>query len=255
MFLSVMRSRVSPSGRQHEDMSSNGEEDSHMVALKRSQLNGNHILRHHHDDDDEGDIVCNSAGKDQNYRRKSSASLAGLIDLLSSTFDSPELEHIYQTYFSKRRRTNLRFLLLAVTLYNIVQLIVTSLDYHETKESHLLARIVITVIAVVAYLTIFLVYTLPWSRKVNFTFLPGLLWISVYLQLVMDLLLSYKSLTPDNSVGLFIFFIYVTYAMITFRLYACASLALIAALTHCLIVPITMDNLKNSVILRVRLLN
>lgn len=238
-----MKSRVSPSNQQqvHKEMSSHGE-GMHMVTIPKSPLTGI---------DSQQNVAAVAGQKDKNYRRKSSVSLNGLKELLKLKFDSPQLEKIYQSYFSKRRRVNLRFLLLAVTIYNISQLAVTSWDYDLKSTSQHLARIIITVISIVLCLVIFLIHTIPIVRWTSFTCLPGILWMTVYLQLVLDLLLAYKPLSPDDSVGLFIFFIYVTYAMITFRLYACAILSLIVAGTHCIVVFVIMEDTSTPTVLRV----
>ena len=194
-----------------------------------------------------------NGGTDDNYR-KGSVSLSGLIDLITSTFESPALESIYQNYFSKRRRTSIRFLLALVALYNVVQLIITAIDFANSKNaSHLVARIVITTLIIVASLVTLALFSRPALRSSNYTVQSGILWITVYMQLLIDLVSSTKPLLASDSVGLYLFFIYVTYAMITFRLYASIIVSLIVMVTHCIIISATMDNINNMVIRQVRI--
>ena len=182
-------------------------------------------------------------GTDQNYR-KSSVSLSGLIELITSTFDSPALECIYQNYFSKRKRTSIRFLLALVTVYNVVQIIVTGIDYGQHQTSYLLTRIAVTAISIIACILTLVVFSRSSLRSTNYTIQSGLLWITVYIQLLLDLVLCSKPLLASDSVGLFIFFIYITYAMVTFRLYASIIVSLITMVTHCIIVSVGMENLS-----------
>lgn len=238
-----MTVRVSPGSECHDDMSLNGGENTHMVSISKSPLT---VMRRKPEPDKDG----KATGTDQNYR-KSSVSLSGLLDLITSTFDSPALESIYQNYFSKRRRTSIQFLLVLVTLYNLIQLLVTAIDYSNYKTTNLISRMVIASISMIACVTILVLFSRPSLRSVNYTIQSGLLWITVYIQLLTDLALSNNPLLPSDSVGLYIFFIYVTYAMITFRLYASIIVSLIATLTHCIVISINLEDLSRTQVLQI----
>ena len=254
-----MTIRVSPSSDCADVMSLNGEEQTHMVSMAtKNDKSPIASMRRKpptttasttKDNNNSNDSL--DGGTDDNYR-KASVSLSGLIDLITSTFESPALESIYQNYFSKRRRTSIRFLLALVALYNLVQLIVTSIDYSKSDNaSHLITRIIVTTIIIVACLITLIMFSRPALRSTNYTIQSGILWIIVYMQLLIDLVSSTKPLLANDSVGLFIFFIYVTYAMITFRLYASIIVSLIAMVTHCIIISAAMDDINNMVIRQV----
>lgn len=250
-----MTIRVSPSSDCADVMSLNGEEQTHMVSMAATTNNKSPITAMRRkppttkDNNNSNDSL--DGGTDDNYR-KASVSLSGLIDLITSTFESPALESIYQNYFSKRRRTSIRFLLALVALYNLVQLIVTSIDYSKSDNaSHLITRIIVTTIIIVACLITLIMFSRSALRSTNYTIQSGILWIIVYMQLLIDLASSTKPLLASDSVGLFLFFIYVTYAMITFRLYASIIVSLIVMVTHCIIISATMDDINNTIIRQV----
>lgn len=250
-----MTIRVSPSSDHADVMSLNGEEQTHMVSMATNNSKSPITAMRQKmpttakDNNNFNDIL--DGGTDDNYR-KTSVSLSGLIDLITSTFESPALESIYQNYFSKRRRTSIRFLLALVALYNLVQLVVTSIDYSKSDNaSHLITRIIVTTIIIVACLITLIMFSRQALRSTNYTIQSGILWIIIYMQLLVDLASSTKPLLPSDSVGLFLFFIYVTYAMITFRLYASIIVSLIVMATHCIIVSVTMDHINNTIIRQV----
>ena len=60
------------------------------------------------------------------------------------------------------------------------------------------------------------------------------------MELLVDLLVSFKKLehVASYSVGLYIFFIYVTYSMIKFRLYACVIVTCILTIFHAIAVGV-----------------
>jgi len=58
---------------------------------------------------------------------------------------------------------------------------------------------------------------------------------------------SFVPLLASDSVGLFIFFTYITYAMVTFRLYASIIVSLITMVTHCIIVSVCMKNINKEI--------
>ena len=248
-----MTIRVSPSSDRADVMSLNGEEQTHMVSVasNKSPLTAMRRKPLTRDNGNSSDSLA-GGGSDDNYR-KASVSLSGLIDLITSTFESPALESIYQNYFSKRRRTSIRFLLALVALYNLVQLIVTSIDYSKSEDaSHLVTRIAVTTVIIFACLVTLVLFSRPALRSTNYTVQSGILWVTVYMQLLIDLVSSTKPLLASDSVGLFLFFIYITYAMITFRLYASIIVSLIVMVTHCIIVSATMDEIDNTIIRQVR---
>eukprot|EP00111_Clytia_hemisphaerica_P004600 TCONS_00013203-protein len=160
-----MTIRVSPSSV--DEMSLNGGEQTHMVSvaaksplteMRRKQQN---------------DVIQNGrpgvVHDNENYR-KASVSLSGFIDLITSTFDSPALESIYQNYFSKRRRTSIRFLLSLVVLYNLVQMIITAIDYSKDKtQTHLVTRIIVTSISIISCLITLVLFSRPTLRSTNYT--------------------------------------------------------------------------------------
>jgi len=244
-----MTVRVSPSSDCQDVMSLNGGEHMQMVTVSKSPIA--EMKRKSKHENNNGRITgadgeTRDGGTDQNYR-KSSVSLSGLIELITSTFDSPALESIYQNYFSKRRRTSIRFLLALVTVYNIVQIIVTGIDYEQYQTSYLVTRIAVTAISIIACILTLIVFSRPSMRSTNYTIQSGLLWITVYIQLLLDLVLCSKPLLASDSVGLFIFFTYITYAMVTFRLYASIIVSLITMVTHCIIVSVCMKNINKEI--------
>lgn len=182
---------------------------------------------------------------------KSSDNIKSFFNHLNSTFDNPSLENIYQSYFSKRRRTSLLFLFLVLICYNVILLIVTAIDYHDDNSSYLVARMCITSISIIFSTIIWTMYVSRCVQLESYRYLPGFLWMIVYIQMLMDLLLSHENIFPSYAVGIYTFFIYITYAMITFRLYACVIVSLIVTISHATVIGVITENISRTVILQI----
>ena len=172
---------------------------------------------------------------------------------LNSSFESTALEIIYQNYFSKRRRKSLSFLLLCLILYNLFLLTISILNYDKRKESYKLVRICTSSVIATLSLSTFVLFVCKCIKPDNSRFLSGFLWIIIYLELIIDLLLASRPLLPTDLVGVYMFFIYVTYSMIAFRLYACIIISLITTVSHAIVVCVSVESMSDAVVPQVRI--
>lgn len=210
--------------------------------------NNNSVMNNDNNNSDANEFRCNSRIEHRldNDRRPS------FFSYLNSSFESTALEIIYQNYFSKRRRKSLSFLLLCLILYNLFLLTISILNYDKHKESYKLVRICSSSVIATLSLTTFVLFVCKCIKPDNSRFLSGFLWIIIYLELIIDLLLASKPLLPTDLVGVYMFFIYVTYSMIAFRLYACIIISLITTVSHAIVICVSVESMSDAVVLQVR---
>ncbi len=159
----------------------------------------------------------------------------GLVDffqrVFSPEFDSPALERVYRRYFSNQKRPSLLYLLCMVVVINVSLIILYSINFSNNKPIQL-NRIIISSIGLVASLLVLSVFVCGDNKRDRSVVLCRILWLLMFLQLLLDLALDYSPLAPPDSIGMFIFFIYITYNVFPLRLYSCVVICLIATICH-----------------------
>ena len=158
----------------------------------------------------------------------------GFVDFLqrifNPEFDSPALERTYRRYFSGQKNASLVFLVIAAVLINFCLIIIYA-AYFGNDEKLQTRRIIVAVLFLILN-GIVLLFFVCCRRRSPTPILPRLIWITLLTQLILNLCLNYSSLHPTDSVCLYVFFIYLTYTLLPFRLYSCLVLCLTAAITH-----------------------
>lgn len=158
----------------------------------------------------------------------------GFLDFLqrifNPEFDSPALEKTYRHYFSGQKNASLIFLVIASVAVNFVLIILNSVDLQNEVKLHT-TRIIIASLFMILNGAILLLFFCC-RRRGPSPILPRLIWIILLLQLILNLILCHSPSNPSDSVSLYIFFIYLTYTLLPFRLYSCIALCVIAAVIH-----------------------
>ena len=158
----------------------------------------------------------------------------GLVDflqrILNPEFDSPALERIYRRYFTNQKRLSIIFLVLTSIVVNIGLIILYSV--HFNWDSNLQTKRIVISCTALAFDCLLIALFVCSPKCGPNPVLPRLAWISMLLQLILDLCLNYSPLTPLDSVGMFVFFVYLTYSLLPFRLYSCVAIGLLVTVIH-----------------------
>ena len=166
----------------------------------------------------------------------------GFVDFLqrifNPEFDSPALERTYRRYFSNQKGSSLLFLVLTAIAVNLGLAILYSIKF--TKETLQINRIIVTAVSLFIDCLV-LTFFICCRKRGPSPILPRIIWMTILMQLVLDLAFNYKPLTPADSVGMFLFFIYLTYTLLPFRLYSCVVICLLVTVIHVGLVGILVD--------------
>ena len=170
--------------------------------------------------------------KDTRYPSRGKPS--GFVDFLQRIFnpgfDSPALERTYRHYFSGQKFASLVFLVVMSVVLNFVLIIVYSSKF-EVNHSLQTKRIIISVLFLILNGIVLFLF-ICCRRRGPSPIVPRLVWISLIAELILNVSLNYTPLAPTDSVDLFIFFIYLTYSLLPFRLYSCIVSCLLASAIH-----------------------
>ena len=174
--------------------------------------------------------------KDTRYP-SSNARPSGFFDSLqrifNPEFDSPALEKTYRHYFSGQKYTSLIFLVVVAVIINFVLIVLYSVNFGNNETLQTKRIITSTLFFILNTVITFLFFCC--RRRGPDPVLPRFAWISLFFQLILNLSINYSPVTPTDSVGLFLFFIFLTYSLLPFRLYSCIISCLIAAVLHIII--------------------
>ena len=177
----------------------------------------------------------------------------GFVDFLqrifNPEFDSPALERTYRRYFSNQKGSSLLFLILTAIAVNLGLAILYSINFR--KETLQINRIIVTAISLFINCLV-LTFFICCRKRGPSPILPRIVWMTILMQLVLDLALNYKPLTPADSVGMFLFFIYLTYTLLPFRLYSCVVICLLVTVIHVGLVGILVHKDTNNLSEQVR---
>ena len=173
---------------------------------------------------------------------------SGFVDSLqrffNPEFDSPALEKTYRQYFSGQKHKSLVFLVIFGVLINLILVILYSVKF-EINSSLQTRRIIISSLFLIINAVIMVFFFCCWHRSPN-PILPRLAWISFFGQLILNLSATHSPTMPTDAVGLFMFFIYLTYSLLPFRLYSCILSCLLAAALHIGITGVFFGNSNSS---------
>ena len=170
------------------------------------------------------------------------------LSFLNSTFASAELENIYQHYISERRKNVVLFVLLIYLTYNLVYISTAAIDFVNDKTSRARNRLIIIGCGLF-FTNICLIVYVNYRKTQTFCYkyLCIFIWFVVYLQVLLDLIVSHKDneISSSSGIMIYMFFIYKTYSIVPFRLYKCMALSLLVTLSHVAVVGIKKGFFKS----------
>ena len=173
---------------------------------------------------------------------------ANLRKVFNPEFDSLTLESLYRRYFSDQKYTSLLRLIALTFLVNITLLIFYIIGFGKGDNVQVSRVVIVSLFCFINGIMLGF-YGCNIIRRGPSQRLPYLAWIVIFVQLILNLSLGYEPLKASDSLGVFIFFIYVTYVMLPFRLHSSLFLGIIIMVIHTIIVALfaRKDNMGEQV--------
>lgn len=170
-------------------------------------------------------------------RQTVSSSLRQFLCLPSSfktEFSSKSLEAVYQHYYEQQKLDRFLYIIILVFTVNMALVAMYGAVFHENSQTQI-NRLIITCVHGVFYLVLIGLHVLKLVPSRLLKWLPYVVWLVIFLELIVDLVFGYDPLTPSDSVGMFTFLCFITFVMLPARLPVCLAFSLAASITHVII--------------------
>lgn len=149
-------------------------------------------------------------------------------------FPSRQLETIYQRYYCKQKLDRILYIILLDFVVNLCLIAMYSAVFEKSKRTQV-NRLVITCTFGAINLSLATLYFLKLFPRRVLAWLPFIVWFAVFVQLQVDLAMGYDPLVPSDSVGMFLFFMFISNVVLPANLTLCTFLALLIAVGHVII--------------------
>ena len=146
-------------------------------------------------------------------------------------FYSGQLEQIYQHYYCRQKLDRILCIIFLDFALNLCLIAMYSVVLKKNNPSQLIVTCIFGMLNLM-FIAVYFLKLLP--RRV-FRWLPYVVWFAVFCQLQVDLVTGYNPLVPSDSVGMFLFFIFISNVMLPASLAVCLAFSLLAAVGHVLI--------------------
>lgn len=152
-------------------------------------------------------------------------------------FASRQLEEIYQRYYCRQKLDRILYIILLDFLVNLCLIAMYSTVFNKSNPTQV-NRLIVTCTFCALNLSFIVLYFLKLFPARVFKWLPYIVWFTVFFQLQVDLAMGYEPLVPSDSVGMFVFFMFISNVMLPASLPLCTALALLAGVGHIVITSI-----------------
>lgn len=153
---------------------------------------------------------------------------------LKSEFSSKSLEEVYQHYYEHQKLDRFLYIILLVFLVNMALIAMYAAVFQEDSQTQI-NRVIITCVYGVFYLLLISLYLLKLFPARIFKWLPYIIWLGIFSELLVDQTVGYDPLTPSDSVAMFTFFSFINYVMLPARLVICAVFSLVIGIAHIIV--------------------
>ena len=156
------------------------------------------------------------------------------------TFPDVQEERVYQQYLRKVRYDALAVLLVLSMLFDVYGICMSVVMYHSSR----VASLVVSCLAIVINVVLFILLKRRVFPDWFFKYFPYLLWIWLGSQILMEMELNRDVVSPRESLGFVMLFLYSTYVMLPVQWAACLTLSILGASLHVLMVtllPVVQD--------------
>lgn len=161
----------------------------------------------------------------------------GLPVCFNLEFRSKVLEEIYQRHYTRQKLDQIMYIIFIGLVVNLSLVGLYSTVFVKTNFTQVNRMIVTCTFAIINLLMI----AFHFFRLFHETFLgwlPYFVWFSIFSQLLVDLIVGYDPLAPSDSVGMFMFFIFITYVILPARMPVCAALSLTIGISHLVVIGV-----------------
>lgn len=152
-------------------------------------------------------------------------------------FASRQLEDIYQRYYCRQKLDRILYIILLDFVVNLCLIAMYSVVFTKSNPTQV-KRLIVTCTFCALNLSFIVLYFLKLFPRRIFKWLPYIVWFTVFFQLQIDLAMGYDPLVPSDSVGMFVFFMFISNVMLPASLPLCTALALLSGMGHIVITSI-----------------
>jgi len=156
-------------------------------------------------------------------------------------FTCRKLETIYQRYYRKQKLDRILYIMLLDFAVNLCLIAMYSLVSFDKSNQTQVNRIIVTSTFGAINLCLVILHFLKLFPRRILDWLPLIVWFSVFVQLQVDLAIGYDPLVPSDSVGMFLFFMFISNVILPAGLTVCTALAFITAVGHVVITSLLSE--------------
>lgn len=150
-------------------------------------------------------------------------------------FPSRNLELIYEHYYNAQKQNRILYIICLDFLVNLALLSMYCVFLDKSNPTEI-NRLIVTCFFGLLNLVLIALYAIKLLPDKLIKLLPYFVWFTVFCQLTVDLAIGYDPLVPSDSVGMFMFFMFITYVMLPARLPVCAGFAVFAGVGHLIVI-------------------
>ena len=177
----------------------------------------------------------------QGYRtvQRQSSCLPATLKL---EFRSNVLEDIYQRHYKRQKLDQIMYIILIGLVVNLslIGLYSTAFGFVQSNKTQL-NRVIVTCTFGIIDLLLIAFHFLKLFHDTLLRWLPYFVWFSIFSQLLVDLVVGYEPLAPSDSVGMFMFFIFITYVILPARMLVCVTLSAAICVSHLVVITICAE--------------
>lgn len=153
-------------------------------------------------------------------------------------FTSRQLESIYQRYYCRQKLDRILYIICLDFIVNLSLIAMYAAAVFRKSTLTQVNQLIVTCIFCAFNLILIILYRLKLFPPRIFCRLPYIVWFTVFFQLQVDLAVGYDPLVPSDSIGMLVFFMFITNVILPASLALCTSLALLAGIGHIIITSI-----------------
>lgn len=167
-------------------------------------------------------------------------------------FTCRQLETIYQRYYRKQKLDRILYIILLDFAVNLCLIAMySSVSFDKSNQTQVNRIIVTSTFGAINLCLVILHFLKLFPRRI-LDWLPLIVWFAVFVQLQVDLAIGYDPLVPSDSVGMFLFFMFISNVILPAGLTVCTALAFITAVGHVVITSLLSEKNREYLARQVR---
>ena len=150
-------------------------------------------------------------------------------------FHSKILEDIYQRHYTRQKLDQILYIIFICLVVNLSLITMYAVVFVSSSNTQV-NRVIVTCTFGAVNLLLIAFQFFKLLPDGLLTWLPYFVWCSIFGQLLVDLIVGYDPLAPSDSVGMFMFFTFITYVILPARMPICLALSLIIGTGHLIVI-------------------